>query len=537
MSRKVFRFMLPVLFTFGILLPSLHIQPANAQSGTVYIRADGSIDPPESPISTADNFTYTLTGNITSDTDGIVVEKDNIMVDGSGYTVRGSNTSDSMGVALLGRSTITVQKMSIEAFYYGICINCSSNNIIIGNNLTANPYCGIELDTSFDNTVIGNNVAINCVGIQLYSSSNNTVDGNNVTAHRQAGIYLALSSNNSINGNTFTDDGLIVWDSYSNTMEDNTVNDRPLVYLENASDYTVEDAGQIVLVSCNRITVENLNLSHTTIGVELWRTNNTKISGNNMTNNYCDIGVFFSSNNSIYGNSIAESNYCSIRLYVSSSNSIDGNNIAEGKFGNLGGIWLDRSSNNNVRGNTVANCNRGIWLDLFNFKNSINENTVTNNNYGIYLVWSSNNAVSHNNFINNTVQVRDLTPEYTNVWDNGCEGNYWSNYNGMDTDNDGVGDTFLPWEGVDNYPLMNVYWNPCDINHDLKVDMRDISVSAKAFGTVPGDTLWNPHADTTGPELLVSDGKVDMRDVGLVAKHFGEHYPQILTDGENQDST
>jgi hypothetical protein len=63
------------------------------------------------------------------------------------------------------------------------------------------------------------------------------------------------------------------------------------------------------------------------------------------------------------------------------------------------------------------------------------------------------------------------------------------------------------------------------LNHDLKVDMKDIGASARAFSTLPGDTLWNPHADITGPEQLVPDGKVDMRDISLVVVHFGERYP------------
>jgi hypothetical protein len=88
-----------------------------------------------------------------------------------------------------------------------------------------------------------------------------------------------------------------------------------------------------------------------------------------------------------------------------------------------------------------------------------------------------------------------------------------------------VGDEYLPWEGVDNYPLMNVYWNPCDINHDLKIDMKDIGASARAFGASPSDTDWNPHADITGPEHIVPDSKVDMRDIGLIARNFGETYP------------
>jgi ribonucleotide monophosphatase NagD (HAD superfamily) len=61
---------------------------------TIYIRADGSVDPGTSPISTADNITYTLTDNIVGyvpeDTSAIVVERDDIVVNGAGYIVQGT---------------------------------------------------------------------------------------------------------------------------------------------------------------------------------------------------------------------------------------------------------------------------------------------------------------------------------------------------------------------------------------------------------------------------------------------------------------
>jgi hypothetical protein len=79
---------------------------------------------------------------------------------------------------------------------------------------------------------------------------------------------------------------------------------------------------------------------------------------------------------------------------------------------------------------------------------------------------------------------------------------------------------------------MYLYWNPCDINHDLKVDMKDIGVSARAYGTGPGDTLWNPHADITGlinREPFFPDAKVDKRDIDLIARHFGEHFPDLFS--------
>jgi parallel beta-helix repeat protein len=162
----------------------------------------------------------------------------------------------------------------------------------------------------------------------------------------------------------------------------------------------------------------------------------------------------------------------------------------------------------------------GIRIDGSN--NEIRGNSLRDNDYGFLCTIGTNNSIYHNN-----VQ-RCLYPAYVyesvDNWDNGCEGNYWSNYTGRDMDNDGVGDTLLPCEGVDNYPIVNVYWNPCDINHDLTVDMKDIAAAAKAFGTIPGSPQWNPHADITGSTGL-PDKKVDMKDVAFAAKHFGERYP------------
>jgi peptidoglycan/xylan/chitin deacetylase (PgdA/CDA1 family) len=67
------------------------------------------------------------------------------------------------------------------------------------------------------------------------------------------------------------------------------------------------------------------------------------------------------------------------------------------------------------------------------------------------------------------------------------------------------------------------YWNPCDINHDLIVDMKDVGIAARAFYAAPGDPRWNPQADITGLAGF-PDGRVDMMDMSLIAKHLQEHY-------------
>ena len=55
-----------------------------------------------------------------------------------------------------------------------------------------------------------------------------------------------------------------------------------------------------------------------------------------------------------------------------------------------------------------------------------------------------------------------------------------------------------------------------DINVDGKVDMRDLSIVALAFGSYPGDPRWNPEADING------DNKIDMRDLVFICKNFGK---------------
>ncbi len=90
LPRNTVSAILMSLLVLGTLALVFNIQPVKA-SGTTYIRTDSSIDPPTAPISTTDNIAYTLTANITSDADadGIVIERDNIVVDGANHTLQG----------------------------------------------------------------------------------------------------------------------------------------------------------------------------------------------------------------------------------------------------------------------------------------------------------------------------------------------------------------------------------------------------------------------------------------------------------------
>ena len=56
-----------------------------------------------------------------------------------------------------------------------------------------------------------------------------------------------------------------------------------------------------------------------------------------------------------------------------------------------------------------------------------------------------------------------------------------------------------------------------DLNGDGLVDIMDIAMVAKAYGTKPGDRKWNPIADVAEPY-----GEINIMDIVTVAKNYGK---------------
>lgn len=120
------------------------------------------------------------------------------------------------------------------------------------------------------------------------------------------------------------------------------------------------------------------------------------------------------------------------------------------------GLNLLMSQNCLVSGNSFADHESGIVL-TFSQNNTIYHNYFTQNLYSAAVLYSMDNTFYHNFFLNNTNDPA-LPVNNSNVWDNGYPtgGNYWSNYTGTDTDQDGIGDTpyILGANNTDRYPLV-----------------------------------------------------------------------------------
>ena len=190
-----------VLLAFVLVLLStamiVSIRPVVAEE-TIYIKSDGSVEGTDKI--QRDGNIYTFTDNIVNQS--IVVERDNIVVDGAGCTLQG--TGSGKGIDLTGRSNVTIKNVEIKAFKCGICLHTSPNNTIYGNTIIGTGFLssGVRLAASSNNTVSANNITNNYIGVHVSYSFNNTVSGNNIT-NNDYGIYLYQSSDNMIFHNSF----------------------------------------------------------------------------------------------------------------------------------------------------------------------------------------------------------------------------------------------------------------------------------------------------------------------------------------------
>lgn len=439
----------------------------------------------------ANGSTYTLTGNIT---DTIIITGSDITLDGAGYTLIGDGSGT--GIFIGEVANVTIKNLTITNWQNGIetggfsFSNKKKTDYFIGNTFTNNTY-GIRINDYIGGSEISNNTFID-------------------------NIYAASYSRNIIFRNNQFQDNLYSIRGYSDDADDsNLVNQKPMIYWVNQTDKAVpSNAGWVTLVGCRNITIEGLNLNFKGSTLSLYDTTNSTVKRNHVTN--CVEGIFlrFSNQNSVISNLVENTSEYGIKLEYANNNTIRANQITNSKIG----IDIMISSSNNVLNNKIVNntetaitikhTGKGNFQGS-NGPNTLSQNIISGNGMGISITdgtdeivtynnitenlgWGmklqsaqQNNVVHHNNFINNNVTDRlqvaiggyyvDNTPTWApggpisepqidfvagraNFWDDGKQGNYWSDYlilypnascNGAVWDMD----FYINDNNMDHYPL------------------------------------------------------------------------------------
>ena len=563
------------LLLAGMFALAFDIQSVSA-NGTIYIRTDGSIDPPTASLATVDNVTYTFTGDIN---DSILVERDNIMLDGRGYSLQGSGIQrPSTGVQLSGRSNVTIKNIEIKGFSYGVFLDSSLNNSIIENNIT-DTYWDVFLTTSSCNLIMGNNFTFFYFGIEmerssenndvsannmihnssitvpyfntvsLSSSNNNIVSENNLSAEGVQGIYLYRSSNNGIFANNITANSVVaIWleESSNNSLIGNRLG-------------TDDSGGTLALTQSSGNILRNNRIIHDkkkgTFGV----------LGQNLSDFINDID----SSNTIDGKPIyywvneqakmvpsdakfvalincssirvenltLKNNFQGILIAYTHDCTISGNIIQD----NIHGIYCYHTYETSLLDNSfVSNIDTSVYvLGLSNYTDIV-RNNISKSYWGIYLESSAYNTIYRNNITNVVYGIRVDAGLANSIWENIIAGNQgalgltnsWNNsiyhnYFANNAPQAFVQNSINSWDN--GYSSGGNYWS--DYNGtDIYSGPYQNETGSDGIGDTPYsiDTNNTDKYPLMKPYRAISllgdmnlDGTVDISDAILAARAFG----------------
>ena len=346
-------------------------------------------------------------------------------------------------------------KPIIDGNETGTIINIKAENCVVNN--FEIKRAGWELDNygkniliKKKNAIITNNDIIGQaeMGICLYSNAHNAkIFNNTIKKIGYQGIYNDGAENVNISYNMITDSGeaILLYFTGKNTVYRNVIssNDRALV-LYYGGDYEV---------------IENVISDHSDYGFIIYRNSypnqvigNVIYSNNGralfLNENYAKISAI---NNTIYSNK-------AIGIEVWRSNNVE--ILQNTVYSNYKhGVQLSYSNKCKIIDNKIySNDGHGIGIDDSDNLEIINNNIENNTQDGLRISWSNNNIIYHNNFVKNENNAYEIGTGLIK-WDDGpiAGGNYWSDYDGIDENADGIGDTpyYISFPNKrDEYPIM-----------------------------------------------------------------------------------
>lgn len=346
-------------------------------------------------------------------------------------------------------------------------INCRQS--LISDLDITNSGIGVTL-LSCSNVSISNiNSSFNTIsGFSIYRCNNITVNNIMAKNNEEIGISILSGYNNTLVNNKMYNCGLRVSGSleqlYSHQINtSNRVNNKPIYYTLNKTgldESNFSNAGQIILVNCNKSSISNLELSNCSFGMILYYCFNNTLSRINTSNNFIGIWLFngnyntinetictssrhglviVGKNNTISGNFLFKNQASGVYVvgdgHVINNNYVVNNQedgiVIGGNYNNFTNNYISKNADNGIdiqygkynkiyRNNITNNENNGINFDGSDI-NSVSSNNISNNkNCGIYFTQADSNQISGNEICNN---LADGIFFYESSYSNQIQGN------------------------------------------------------------------------------------------------------------------
>jgi len=214
----------------------------------------------------------------------------------------------------------------------------------------------------------------------------------------------------------------------------------------------------------NRIGSKAFDLGVRGDGIRLWYSKNNRIEDNTIRDSR-DVVVWYSSDNVFKRNKISGGRYGLHFMYslynLVEDNRLDNNSVGvflmysdsviirknhiSRAIGSTGmGVGMKETSDVTIEDNAIIYCAIGIYLDVSPYQpgttNKIRNNRLAFNSIGIKF---------HNDWTGNLIEDNQLKSNYVQVsvnagasaQRNGWDGNFWDDYRGFDQNGDGIGDS------------------------------------------------------------------------------------------------
>lgn len=233
----------------------------------------------------------------------------------------------------------------------------------------------------------------------------------------------------------------------------------------------------IYVLNRNNVTIKNTFFNTSSTGVSARSSSNITVINNVFKYNGNGIVFWNCRNCTIVANKMSKNSHAIHFLESNINVDIKYNDITESRSHAIWGC-VTRSE---ILYNNIEN-NSGVALYEIGTYNIIAYNNLECNDYGI-LGNVFNNTIHHNNFIDNKEQ--QFISSGHNTFDDEKKGNYWSDYTGEDSNQNGIGETpYSVYQNeTDRYPLMEPVEIPKYGAHDEIPEFSNWIIAPVLFAT------------------------------------------------------
>ena len=289
--------------------------------------------------------------------------------------------NDDVGVLMNRVTNCTVKNCILESCETGVSID--SYNCTIQSNFFNHTNIGIYC-FSCQNAIISDNTVINSsdTGIKLSNTMNLLVKNNTISDSENSGILLDYSRDDVLQENVLVNNGIVISDydiwSWKHQIVNNTANGRPIGYFYNLNTTSIEVSsfGQIIVVNCTNLFLNNGTFFNASVGIQAaycsnFTCRNVAADGNSKYGIYS-----IKSDNLILQLSTFNKNrYGACITDCPSAKSINNTFNEDTEYG----LYLHSSKSAIVVNNTAIDCRRGLYAGASEYTKFVNCVTISCN--------------------------------------------------------------------------------------------------------------------------------------------------------------